>query len=147
MSRLAIPGFSSATGAAAKSYRTLVKVTLFATVVLSGEAASTAAFAQTNEYLKERCKQLIGYYDYYAADRASEAFDGARNHTRISASIDCERGNYEAGIKTIEALMTRKHMPVPRPDVASTPDGRVRPIDTARIPQDRTDQAQQPRTR
>ncbi len=146
MSRLAIPGFSSATGGGAKACRTLVKVTLFATVVLSGEAASTAAFGQTNEYLKERCKQLIGYYDYYAADRASEEMSGARNHTRISASIDCERGNYEAGIKTIEALMTRKHMPVPRPDVASTPNG-VRPIDTARIPHDQVDQARQPRTR
>src|SRR5882762_7104425 len=102
MSRLAIPGFSSATGGAAKACRTLVKVTLFATVVLSGEAASTAAFAQTNDYLKERCKQLIGYYDYYAGgSRPSESTDGARNHTRISAWIDCERGNYEAGIKTM----------------------------------------------
>src|SRR5258708_32644018 len=120
MSRLAIPGFSSPTGGAAKACRTLLKVTLFATVVLSGEAASTTTFAQTNEYLKERCKQLIGYYDYYAADRASEAIDGARNHTRIRASIECERGNYEAGIKTIEALMTRKHFPVPPPEVSST---------------------------
>jgi len=147
MSRLATLGFSSATGAAAKSYRTLVKVTLFATVVLSGEAASTAAFAQTNDYVQERCAQLIAYYDYYGGgSRPSESTDGARNHTRISASIDCERGNYEAGIKTIEALMTRKHMPVPRPDVASTPTG-VRPIDPARIPRDQIDQAGQPSTR
>ena len=146
MSRPAISAISSATGATAKAYRALVKVTLFATVVLSGQAASTTTFAQTNEYLKERCKQLIGYYDYYAADRASEEMSGARNHTRISASIDCERGNYEAGIKTIEALMTRRHMPVPRPDVASTPNG-VRPIDTARIPHDQVDQARQPSTR
>jgi hypothetical protein len=147
MARLAIPALFSATGAAAKVHRTLVKVTLFATVVLSGEAVSTAAFAQTNDYLQERCAQLIAYYDYYAGgSRPSEATDGARNHTRISAWIDCDRGNYEVGIKTMEALMTRKHISVPRADVASTPDGRVRPIDTARIPQGRTDQAQQSRT-
>jgi hypothetical protein len=146
MSRLAISAISSATGATGKAFHALVKVTLFATVVLSGQAASTTTFAQTNEYLKERCKQLIGYYDYYAADRASEEMSGARNHTRISAWIDCERGNYEAGIKTIEALMARKHFSIPRPDVASTPNG-VRPIDTARIPHDQIDQAHQPPTR
>src|SRR5882757_8723324 len=71
-----------------------------------------------------------------AVHKARGQIDGARNHTRISASIDCESGNYEAGIKAMEALMTRKHIGVPRADVASTPDGRVRPIDTARIPRD-----------
>src|SRR5260370_35956468 len=84
----------------------------------------------------------MGYYEYYAADGGSEVIDGGRGRGGGGASIECERGNYEAGIKTIEALMTRKHFPVPRPDVASTPNG-VRPIDAARIPHDQLDQAHQ----
>jgi hypothetical protein len=109
--------------------------------------ASGIGVTQTNLYLKDRCAQLGGYYDYYGASRAAEATDGPRHHMRIRASIDCERGNYEAGIKTIKALMIRKNMPVPCADIASTPDGRVIPIDPARIAPHPLDQSQNPGSR
>jgi hypothetical protein len=137
MSRL----LRSATGATTRVYTALVRVVLFVTVLLSGQVATTA-FAQTNAYLKARCTQLISYYDYYGASRG-EASDGAKNHARIKALIDCERGNYAAGIKAMEGLLTRKNIGVPRPDVAGAPDGRVPRIDTALIPPDQTEQRHQ----
>src|SRR5260370_21939456 len=101
------------------------------------------ALGQTNADLKARCNQLVGYYDHYRVDGRSENSDGRRNLTRIGAEIDCDRGNYEAGIKPMECLLTNKAFTVPQPDVASTPDGRVRPIDTTRLPVGRTEQPQQ----
>jgi hypothetical protein len=117
----------------------LVRTSLLAMVVFTGAGS---ALGQTNADLKARCDQLVAYYDYYNVSR-SENSDGRRNHTRIGAEIDCERGNYEAGIKAMERLLTNKAFTVPQPDVASTPDGRVRPINTARLPAGRTEQPQQ----
>ena len=65
-------------------------------------------------WLKARCSQLVSYYDYYGSDR-SEHSDGARNHKRIGAVIDCSRGNYRTGIDTMVALMRSKGVPVPKP--------------------------------
>jgi len=50
----------------------------------------------------------------YGASRIENS-DGVRNHTRIGASIDCDRGLYEKGIKTMEALLRRKKFTVPPP--------------------------------
>ena len=117
----------------------LVSTSLLAMVVFTGAGS---ALGQTNADLKARCDQLVAYYDYYNVSR-SENSDGRRNHTRIGAEIDCERGHYEVGIRTMERLLANKAFTVPQPDVASTPDGRVRPIDTARLPAGRTEQPQQ----
>ena len=47
--------------------------------------------------------------------------DGARNHTRISANLDCERGQYEKGIAVMEDLLRKKAFAVPAPtDVVPT---------------------------
>jgi hypothetical protein len=97
---------------------------------------------QRTEWLKSRCSQLISYFDYYGVSRSKNS-DARRNHTRIGAEIDCDRGNYEAGIEAMERLLTNKAFTVPQPDVASTPDGRVGPINTARLPAGRTEQPQQ----
>ena len=51
------------------------------------------ASAQTRAELAARCTQLVAFYDYYGRSRSNNS-DGARNHTRISANIDCERGLY-----------------------------------------------------
>ena len=40
-----------------------------------------------------RCGQLIAYYDRFGVGRSNNS-DGRRNHTRIAAEIDCERGAY-----------------------------------------------------
>jgi hypothetical protein len=117
----------------------LVRTSLLALVVFTGAGS---ALGQTNADLKARCNQLIAYFDYYGVSR-SENTDGRRNFTRIGAEIDCDRGNYEAGIEAMERLLIAKAFTVPEPDVASTPDGRVRPIDTARLPAGRTEQPQQ----
>ena len=58
--------------------------------------------------LKARCTELLEFYDWYGADR-SENSDGARNHTRISAGMDCTRGRYAEGVALMEALLRRKY--------------------------------------
>lgn len=116
----------------------LVRSTLFLAVFLSGTAA-TDALAQTPQELKARCSQLTSYFDYYGTSRG-EHTDGPKNWKRVNAGIECERGNYEVGIREMEELLVAKAFTVPRSDVASTPDGRVRPI--ARSPVDGTPQPQ-----
>ena len=76
-------------------------------------AASTLliAGAQADD-LKARCDQLIAYFDRYGSGRGEHS-DGARNMTRLSARIDCDRGQYEAGIKAMEDLLRRKKLAVP----------------------------------
>lgn len=59
-----------------------------------------------------RCKQLIDYYDRYAAGRSATS-DGRRNMTRLSAGIDCDRGDYERGIAEMESLLIAKKFTVP----------------------------------
>lgn len=72
------------------------------------------ASAQTDQALRARCSQLLQYFDYYGQSR-SEHSDGARNMTRIGASIDCDRGDYQKGIATMETLLRNKNMGVLAP--------------------------------
>jgi len=67
-------------------------------------------------WLKARCSQLVAYFDRYGVSRGENS-DGPRNHTRIGAAIDCERGDYRKGIDTMAALLVRKAFTVPKPDV------------------------------
>ncbi len=76
--------------------------------------------AQTTPDLETRCTQLISYFDRYGASRSLNS-DGRRNHTRIGASIDCERGRHESGIATMEDLLRRKKFTVPPPPPAGVP--------------------------
>lgn len=110
----------------------LVRSTFLLAVFLSATAA-TDALAQTPGELKARCSQLTAYYDYYGVSRGENS-DGAKNWKRINAGIECERGNYEVGIRAMEELLVAKAFTVPRPEVASTPDGRVGPIAIAQPP-------------
>lgn len=64
---------------------------------------------------KARCDQLIKYFDYYGQSRGEGVTDGSRNMTRIGARIDCDKGDYETGIATMEALLTGKRMGIPEP--------------------------------
>lgn len=112
----------------------LLRSTLFLAAFLSG-AAATDALAQTPQELKARCSQLGSYYDYYGSTRG-EHTDGAKNWKRIRAGMECDHGNYEVGIHELEALLVAKGFTVPRPEVASTPDGRVSPLAIAHPPGD-----------
>jgi len=69
------------------------------------------AVAQADD-LKARCDQLIAYFDRYGSGRGVHS-DGARNMTRLSARIDCDRGQYEQGIGAMEDLLRRKKFTVP----------------------------------
>jgi hypothetical protein len=82
-------------------------------VALVADTAPRAA-AQTTQTPKERCTQLIDFFDYYGTSR-KENSDGSRNHTRIGAEIDCNRGDYDQGIKAMEDLLRRKRFTVPPP--------------------------------
>jgi hypothetical protein len=65
-------------------------------------------------WMKERCAQLVAYYDYYGVGRGENS-DGARNHTRIAASIECSRVHYRYGLDTMATLLKRKAFDVPKP--------------------------------
>ena len=76
-----------------------------------------AAFASGAEeacpiYLRQRCEQLVAYYDYYGVSRKQNS-DGRRNHTRIKAAIECQRGDCLAGINRMLVLMRNKAMVPP----------------------------------
>jgi len=65
-------------------------------------------------WMKGRCSQLVAFFDYYGVSRGENS-DGARNHTRIGAVIECERTNVRTGVKTMEALLKRKAFDPPKP--------------------------------
>ena len=81
-------------------------------VIVLGAGMAGPATAQTAPDQKARCDQLIAYYDRYGAGRGENS-DGARNQTRIAAGLDCQKGNYETGISTMEALLRSKNFAVP----------------------------------
>ena len=85
---------------------------MLATLALgTAHGASAQAPPQT---LRERCAQLIAYFDRFGASRSGNS-DGFRNHTRLSAALDCERGLYDAGIREIQDLLRRKKFTAPPP--------------------------------
>ena len=89
--------------------------------VLRSIAVAAAVFTTPVAIAEElpveaRCDQLIEYFDYYGQSRGEGVTDGARNMSRIGARIDCDEGNYEAGIATMEALLICKRMGLPEPE-------------------------------
>jgi len=76
---------------------------------------------QTTAQLKARCSQLIAYFDRYAVGRSNDS-DGRRNHTRLHAQIDCDRGLYAEGIATMEALLRRKKFTSPALGLPNEPE-------------------------
>jgi len=75
-------------------------------------ASSTMpAFGQSSSSLKARCSQLMTFFDWYGASR-SENTDGARNHTRLGAEMECKKGNYQQGVVLMEELLRAPGTPV-----------------------------------
>jgi hypothetical protein len=97
----------------------LLRSTLVFAVVLTAAMANPAS-AQTppaqpsQTDLKARCDQLIAYFDYYGTSRGENS-DGARNHTRLGASMDCNNGHYAEGVAAMETLLKQKNFDVPPP--------------------------------
>ena len=82
----------------------------------SQPAPAKARSPQRTVWLTMRCAQLVAFFDRYGVSRGENS-DGPRNHTRIAAAIDCERGELEKGKRTMEALLKRKAFDAPVPDV------------------------------
>lgn len=80
--------------------------------LIAGTSILMIAAAQAGD-LEARCDQLIAYFDRYGTGRGEHS-DGARNMTRLSASIDCDRGDYQEGIAAMEDLLRRKKLNVPQ---------------------------------
>ncbi|MBS0518365.1 MAG: hypothetical protein JSR90_06710 [Proteobacteria bacterium] len=83
--------------------------------VLAADAASTPVPSRppiTNLAPKEHCRQLVAFYDRYGVSR-SEHSDGAKNHFRIRAAIDCERGLCGVCVHEMEVLLVRKAFDIP----------------------------------
>lgn len=76
---------------------------------LSGSAVAPAPVSPA-----ARCRQLISFYDRYGVGRSNNS-DGRRNHTRIGAEFDCERGDFQKGIAIMEDLIRKKAFTVPPP--------------------------------
>lgn len=75
--------------------------------------------AQTTVDPAARCAQLVSFYDRYGVGRSNNS-DGRRNHTRIGAEIDCQRGDYQKGIAIMEDLLRNKAFTVPAPAPPAT---------------------------
>ena len=107
-------------------HSTLLRSTFALAIVLTA-GMSNPALAQTPPDLKARCDQLTSYYDRYGAGRGENS-DGARNHTRIAAGIDCQHGQYEKGIASMEALLKNKMLDVPAvPTAIAQPPAPLKP--------------------
>jgi len=91
-----------------------------ATIAINASPVTAAGLTwPASESARERCEDLVAFFDRWGATRAEHS-DGARNHTRIGAEIDCDRGHFDAGITGMEALLARKKFEVPA-DVGEAP--------------------------
>ncbi len=79
-----------------------LSVTAFGAIALA--LASPPAFS-ADFAAKKRCTDLIGFYDRWGTTKTPDHSDGERNHRRINAAFDCERGDYATGIAKMEALI------------------------------------------
>jgi hypothetical protein len=102
----------------------LIRWTGVIAAVMAAHMANLA-LAQTTVDPAARCAQLVAFYDRYGRSRSLNS-DGGRNHTRIGANIDCERGHYEKGIAIMEDLLRRKAFDVPPP----APPSSVPPLES-----------------
>ena len=102
---------------------------VFAVVLMASStmpAFGQSSPGQSSPDLKARCSQLMTFFDWYGASR-SENTDGARNHTRLGAEMECKTGNYRQGVALMEELLRRKKFDVPPAPaaMAEVPMGRA----------------------
>jgi len=107
---------------------TIALAVVLAAGMANSASAQNSASAPTSPDLKARCTQLISYFDYYGTSRGENS-DGARNHTRIAAGLDCEKGHYAEGVAAMETLLKNKNFGVPPAPtgLAQTPAAPLQP--------------------
>ena len=66
---------------------------------------------QTNEQLAARCAELGALFDRFNTRRGEGS--GGPDMQRLGAGIDCQRGRYQQGIKTLEDLLQRNRISYP----------------------------------
>lgn len=66
---------------------------------------------QDDQQLAARCAELGRLFDRFAGPRG-EGSPG-RNMQREGAAIDCSRGRYDRGIRSLEELLNRNRIPFP----------------------------------
>lgn len=66
---------------------------------------------QTREQLAARCAELGAIFDRYGTRRSEGS--GGPDMTRLGATIDCQKGRYDQGIKALEGLLQRNRIPYP----------------------------------
>ena len=66
---------------------------------------------QTDEQLAARCAELGAIFDRWGARRGEGS--GGPNMARLGAGIDCQRGRYAQGIRTLEDLLQRNRISFP----------------------------------
>ena len=73
--------------------------------------APQAQASQANPQLAARCAELGAIYDKYNTRRSEGS--GGPDMTRLGAGIDCQKGRYAEGIKTLEDLLQRNRISYP----------------------------------
>jgi hypothetical protein len=96
--------------------------------MINAASAQNSASTPANEDLKARCNQLLSMYDRYGSSQSGDS-DGARNHTRIGAGIDCANSRAAQGVAAMENLLKGKNydMPAPLAGVAQSPSTTAAP--------------------
>lgn len=103
----------------------IVLATLPPAAVVHAQADSAGRMTpERAAWLKDRCAQLVAYFDRYAVGRGEDS-DGPRNHTRIGAAIECSRGNYERGIRTMTILLKNKRIDIIAPGTPALEPGDI----------------------
>ncbi|WP_421999344.1 hypothetical protein [Reyranella sp.] len=79
-------------------------------LLLLGEPALAAAGSADAEKARW-CATLAGTADYFLTRRGEGS--GGANMIIVGARLDCEKGAYDRGIRTLEQLLTDKRIPLP----------------------------------
>ena len=90
----------------------VVRRAILIAVALAAGLGAVPAFAQLDDQKAARCGRLGALFDRYAARRGEGS--GGPNLTRAGAGLDCDRGRYDQGIKTLEDLLRRNGITVPQ---------------------------------
>jgi hypothetical protein len=85
--------------------------TLLLLLPLAGVPLAHAGAQQTDEQLAARCTELGAIFDRWGARRGEGS--GGPNMARLGAGIDCQRGRYAQGIRTLEDLLQRNRISFP----------------------------------
>jgi len=85
--------------------------TLLLLLPLAGVPLAPAGAQQTDEQLAARCTELGAIFDRWGARRGEGS--GGPNMARLGAGIDCQRGRYAQGIRTLEDLLQRNRISFP----------------------------------